>query len=747
MKQKVYCSNVLWGVFFILFFISSIYAQQTISNQKPSIKAERIDVGFELTGKLDNPLWKNAESVELNYEFRPGENVPAKQKTTVKILYDADFIYFGFDCNDTEPNKIRANVSDRDRIFSDDFVIVVFDTYGDYQKAYEFAVNPYGNQGDMLSTGNGEDESMDYVWYSAANINSTGWTAELKIPFKSINFPEKEEHIWPLHLIRTIPRESRFQTSWLKIDRNIPSFLPQAGLLTGLKNIKSGGSIELLPYVIGQVNGQLSDLKNPSSNFKFDPLTGRIGTGIKYAPSQAFALEAVINPDFSQIEADAEQIEINTTFALNYQEKRPFFLTGSDLLQTPMYYSRSINNPLGAGRIIGKEGKLSYLLLSAYDRNTVIQVPGEERSNVVSTDLKSLATVGKLRYDFGNESYVGVLGLGRNLKDASNYLIGFDWNYKFWDNWYFNGEGFLSKTKELNDTKLFGNTRKFGSKNYTAAFDGENYSGDGIHMVLAYNSRDYEFAAVLNNFSPTYQTYNGMFGQVNYRQLFMEHEFNFYPQNSFIDSWSVEVSSNLQFNYEGVKKEQFVMPQLMFTLKGQTNLRISYLVVNDENFNNKQFSGINRLMFNINTRPISEISFYLSGQLGKFIYRSSKPEMGDGHNFYAGFTLKPTSKLNLSFDYSRASLSSEASGNLFYDGNIYRVVGIYQFNSEMFVRVITQYNTFDKSFNLYPLFSYKLNPFTTFFAGATSSYDEYNEVGLKNTTQQYFIKLQYLLGI
>jgi hypothetical protein len=189
------------------------------------------------------------------------------------------------------------------------------------------------------------------------------------------------------------------------------------------------------------------------------------------------------------------------------------------------------------------------------------------------------------------------------------------------------------------------------------------------------------------------------------------------------------------------------MPQLYFTLKGQTNISINYLLVNDERFGGIWFEKINRIIFNINTRPIKELSFYANGQIGNFIYRSSKPEMGEGHNFYAGMTVRPSSKLNLSFDYSRANLSGKAKDNLFYDGNIYRIVGIYQFNSEMYVRVITQYNSFDKSFNLYPLFSYKLNAFTTFYAGATSSYAEYNEIGLKNTTQQYFVKIQYLLGI
>lgn len=738
--------SLLTAILFLLITINH-YSQQTVNNLKPSLNAVKIESPIELTGKLDNPVWANAVPVELNYEIRPGDNTPAPQKTYTRVLYDNEFLYFGFECFDTNPKEIRANVSDRDKIFGDDFMIVIFDTFGDYQKSYELAINPYGNQGDLLMTINGEDETVDYIWYSAASINEKGWTAEIKIPFSSLTFPEKEEHEWPLHIVRNYPRASRHQISWMKIDRNLATFMPQAGLLTGLKNIKSGGSLELLPYVIGEKLGALSNLQDPGSDFKFNPIKGRIGGGIKYSPNNSFSLEAVINPDFSQIESDADQIDVNTTFSLYYQERRPFFLTGNDLLQTPMYYSRSINNPLGAARIIGKSGKFSYLYLSAYDRNTVIDVPGEERSNTISTDLNSLANIGRVRYDFGDEIYIGTMLFGRNFEDAHNYLAGFDWNYKFLSNWYFSGEFFFSKTKEMNDTKLFGNKRIFGSTKYNAAFDGENYSGEGIHLSLYHNTKNYEFNTVINNFSPTYQTYNGLFSQVNYRQIFMRHEFKFYPDSSFIDSWGVEVESNLMFNFDGLKKEQFIMPQIYFTMKGQTNLYLSYLLINDENFNGTWFENINKMFFSLNTRPWNELSFYLEGQVGKFIYRSSNPQMGSGHNIYTGFTLRPTSKLNLSFSYSRARLSSESTGNLFYDGNIYRITSVYQFSAEMFLRLITQYNSFDKSFNFYPLFSYKLNAFTTFFAGATSDYLDFGEAGIKNTHQQYFVKLQYLLGV
>ena len=725
-----------------------IYSQTKADSTKNEMTALRINKPLELNGKLDNPIWLEATPVELNYEVTPGENTPTPQKTYVRALYDNNFLYFGFQCFDTNPEQIRANISDRDKIYQDDWVFVGIDTYGDYQRSYELVVNPYGIQGDLLATSNGEDGSVDWIWYAAAARNGKGWTAEMKIPFSSLNFPDKAEQTWRLNIIRCIPRASRTQTSWMPFNRNIAGIMTQAGYLKGLSNIKSGSSIELLPYAMGQKNGQLLDSNNPNSPFKYDNIQGRIGGGIKYAPSPSFALDAVINPDFSQIESDAAQISVNTTFALSYDEKRPFFLIGRDLLQSQMYYSRSIYDPAGAARIIGKSGGLSYLYMGAYDRHTIFDIPGEEGSNVVASNLKSFVNIGRLRYDIADETYIGGLLMTRDLTGGHNYLFGFDWNYKFWKNWYFTGEGDFSLTKELNDTSIFSNTRQFGNSGYNAAFNGQSYNGNGLHLNLYHTSRNYYFGLRFNNYSPTYQTYNGIFDQVGYRQFMMIHEYDFYMEKSFIDNGGFGFNSEVRYDYYGKQKEQFVQPYLYLNMKGQTNINLQYLVVNDESFHGIWFKGIRRGYFSINTRPMNEISVFASIQLGKFIYRTDTPSMGKGHNISLDIVLKPTSQFNLELSYARARLSSDETGELYYDGNIYRGVAIYQFTPEIFFRTILQYDTFAKNFQIYPLFSYKLNAFTTFFAGATSTYFNFEgDSGVINTSQQYFVKLQYLLGI
>jgi hypothetical protein len=733
----------------LLFFFSisqSTYGGNGDQDSKPRFQATRVERSVQLTGKLDDPLWKLGQPVNLSYEISPGENVRAPQITFATALYTNDYLYIGFRCYDSDPGVIRANMTDRDRIFQDDFVMAILDTYGDFQRGYEFAVNPFGIQADLMKTLNNEDESFDLVWHSAAARNDSGWTAELAIPFKSLRFPNVGEQKWSVLLYRVYPRTSRVIISWTQYDRNNPSDLSQAGLLTGLADIESGGSFELLPYAMGQQTGSLVNASDPKSGFSNNKIQGRVGGGIQYSPSPSFTLDAVLNPDFSQIETDADQISVNTTFALYYQEKRPFFLTGQELLQTPMYYSRSINNPLGAARINGKSGGVSYMYLGAYDRNTPFDVPGEEGSNTFSSSRKSFSNIGRVRYDLGNETYIGSMLMTRNFSDGHNYLLGFDWNYKFWGNWYFSGEGFLSQTKELNDPGLFTSGRRFGDTEFTAGFDGERYSGSGLHLVLSHSSREYNLNIVINNFSPTYQTYNGLFSSVDYRAIGIYQGYTIYPNNSILDRARIQLSANIQYNYEGVKKEQNVQPSLCLQFKGQTHVDAMYHLVNDERFRNVQFNNVRRFSVFMNSRPWRELSLELEAQLGRFIYRSSTPDLGTGHRLGATLTIRPTTKLKLDLAYSRARLSSIATDRLYFDGNIVRTVATYQFTTEAFLRGIAQYNSFDKSFSVYPLFSYKLNAFTTFYAGITNDYLDYgSDTGFATTARQYFVKLQYLL--
>jgi hypothetical protein len=715
---------------------------------RPEIRAAKIEGNLKLTGNLDDPRWNTAQPVLLNYEIQPGENTPAPQKTIARVLYNTDYVYFGFDCKDTDPAAIRAHISDRDKIFDDDFVGIILDTYGDYQRAYEFFVNPFGIQADLLRTGYNEDDSFDAVWETAGARNKDGWTAVMAIPFKSIRFPASQEQKWSLTLGRIYPRASRAFFSWTPNDRNNPCLQCQGGYLTGISGVQSVSSVELLPYVVGQQSGQVADDSDPSSRFENGKPKGRVGGGIRFSPTPDLAFEAVVNPDFSQVESDATQISVNSTFALFYSEKRPFFLVGADMFQnqTGTFYSRTINNPIGGARAIGKSGSLSFSYLAAADRNTPYIVPGEEGSDVVQTDVESFSNVARGRYDFGNETYVGGMVTTRNSARAHNYVGGLDWNYKFMGNNSFRGEVFLSDTKELTDLNLFSDTRQFGSTGRDAAFNGEQYGGSGTYLSLRHDGREYSANLQYQDRSPTFQAQDGFVPSNDNRTAMFNQWYSFYPNSAVVDMWAPEIDAGIHYNYEGVKKEQWVVPNVYAQLKGQININAVYFLVNDELFKGVQFRNINRVSFNLNSRPVSVLSLSGNFAFGRFINRTDAPALGTGHTIYLTALIKPTSQFQIELDFSRARLRSVGTGDLFFDGYIARTVGIYQFTSEFLLRLIGQYDQFNNKIDIYPLFSYKLNPYTIFYAGSTYSLSDYGPpFGTEQTVRQYFLKLQYLI--
>jgi hypothetical protein len=734
----------------LLNFIGSAISIASISpdSARQKINAIRIESEIELTGKLSDPRWNLAQPVQIGFEVTPGENTPASQKTSVRILYTAEYAYLGFDCKDTNPSSIRAHITDRDKIFDDDYVGIILDTYGDYQRAYEFMVNPYGIQADLMRVGGNEDDSFDTVWKSAASISDSGWSAILAIPFKSLRFPSTREQTWVALLFRNIPRTSREQISWTPYDRNNPCFLCQGGMIVGIAEVQSTNSVELLPYVVGQQRGALRDESDPSTAFENGKVSGRIGGGIRYSPSPDLSVEAVVNPDFSQVESDATQISVNSTFALNYPEKRPFFLYGADLFknQTGIFYSRTINNPLGAARVIGKSGSLSFGYLAASDRNTPYIVPGEESSDFISTNLDSFSNVARARYDFGNETYVGGIVTTRNTSTAHNYVGGVDWNVRFLSNYAFTGELFYSETKEVNDLSLLSSTMEFGSTGHDAAFNGEQYGGAAYLLSLRRDARDYSVAMQYMDRTPTFQAQDGFVPNNNTRMLFLQQQYTFYPNDALLDNWAIEGNAGLHFNHDGIRKEKWFVPGIFAQLKNQINVTVTYFAVNDELFGGVQFNNINRTQIDVQARPSSALTLTFDGSFGRFIRRSDSPDMGRGHNISLTATLRPTSRLQVDLSYSRARLSSVASGVLFFDGYISRVMGIYQFTPEIFLRVIGQYDQFNKAIDFYPLLSYKLNPFTIFYAGSTYDLSDFGSpFGVKQTARQYFLKLQYLL--
>lgn len=737
-------------------------------NIVPELNVPKLNAGkINIDGELNEDVWKNAGTAENFTEISPGDNVKPEVETTVKIFYDDDNIYFGYTCYEKDMESVRASLSDRDRMYGDDWVGPFIDTYSDLKQGFEMYVNPKGIQGDLLWTPNNEDSNYDIIYDSEAKMYKDRWTAELRIPFKSLRFPDRKEQKWRIHLLRNRPRGARQEIYWASVSRDDPNFMGQSGILKGIKNVKRGTDIQLLPYVLGTQNSTLEDLSDPDSKFVNGKIKGEIGLSAKYGLSSTLTLDGTYNPDFSQVEADAPKININSPFALFYPEKRPFFLEGIDHFATPINvsYTRSINNPIFAAKLSGKINKLDIGFLSAYDENTPFIVPLTERSFFLSSNKNSVSNVLRLKYDMGGENYFGFIFSDREESaDSSkafgftgfNRNYGFDGKFNFASNYYLTFQILGNNTKEINDTNFNYNSLKkyrFDDNKYTALFDGESYNGSNVYLSFNRNARGWSFYTEYFFQAPTVRRDNGFIQRNNFHQLYMQQEYNFYPEGKVFRRVDPELNIEVRYDANGKLKEQYVDLNLVTDWTNGLWSAAGYLPVNNEDYGGIFHRNINRWHFNLEANNLSKFitgGFYY--EFGKFIVRFENPTyVGFGHNLDLWATIKPFDRLRNDINYSYSELSKSAGGEKLFAGYVVSDKISYQFNKNFFLRVLLQYDLFNRNFTIDPLLSYKWNPYTILFFGSShdiSEISDNNGFGNYTETDRYFyLKFQYLWSL
>ena len=325
-----------------------------------AVAAPRLpSVEIRIDGRLDDPDWSRGALLSGFTQYDPVEGIPGSQKTEVRVIVADDAVFFGVRASDDEEGGIRATLTPRDEFGgSDDFVRFVLDTFNDQRRAFVFQVNPLGVQGDGLwiegRVGRGEpiDWNPDFLWESAGKVDSDGYSIEVKVPLKSLRFPEIPSQDWGLQVSRRIQRSGQSQ-SWAPLTDEVANRLSQSGSLRGLSGLRSGRTLEINPVLTGT---RLGVRDATAGSFDHGSATGDFGLNASYGLTSNLTLDATYNPDFSQVEADAGQIAVNERFALFFPEKRPFFLEGTDVFTMPrrLVYTRSIGNPVGAAKLSGR---------------------------------------------------------------------------------------------------------------------------------------------------------------------------------------------------------------------------------------------------------------------------------------------------------------------------------------------------------------------------------------------------------
>ena len=696
---------------------------------------------------LDDVGWADAASTDFFLEIQPGDNVDPPDPTEVKVTYDKDNLYVAFMAY-SDPDDIRATLQKRDQAWRDDFVAIIIDAYGDANAAVMIGSNPLGVQMDALNQGQHDDDSYDIIYESAGKISDKGFHVEMAIPFSSLSFPKKKIQEWKVTFFRSFPRDARHMVTWGGLDRSNQCWLCQLGTLKGIQGIEQKGKLEFLPTLIGSQSSELDEnnaLKKGSSE-------GEVSMGIKYSLSSDRVAEIAINPDFSQVEADEEQIDVNTTFALNYPEKRPFFNEGADLTDTPVsvVYTRSINNPTGVGRIINRGQKDSWLLLSALDEDSPYIVPGEEQS-FTRMGSKSFSNIFRYKRSLNEGSFLGLIATDRRMVDnqGSGSVVGFDTRYRFNDTYQVEFQSVFSHTQEPDDSLLI-SSATFGD-NHTFTFDGESFSGNALKLEFDRNTEHWRMEVGYDHRTPTFRAENGFVTNANNRRIFGQSLWIYFP-NNFFSQVLGGVHAGVEHNFDGVQKAKYIALFSNLAMPRQTRLNVMYARRMQYRFKDTELNGTYDIRINLNSQFSEQYQF--GTNIGRHVAPVrflEVPEEGRLAVLEFWTRMQASDRLNVGLSYNSQKMTTMDRKTDYFSGYTSTLRASYQHNKSLGFKVLTQYNDFSKDFQIQPLLTYQPSPFTIFYIGSTSNQnvDGLAFDNIQNgmlTDRQYFMKIQYLFN-
>lgn len=718
--------------------------------QAKNYRVEAASGAIRVDGVLNEESWQKAQPMEFDAETSPGDNIVPPVRTVGFMTYDQKFLYVAFKAWDPNPKQIRAHLSDRDAAFGDDFVGVVLDTFNDNRRAFEFFVNPLGVQMDLImdDVNQNEDHSWDAIWSSAGQITPEGFVVEMAIPFTSIRFPRLDaEQTWGVDMVRNYPRSTRHRIGLQGQDQNRNCYLCQSSRVSGFKGITPGRDIELDPTLTAQqtstrANFPAGDLASGDPEFDAG-LTARWGI------TPNLTLNAALNPDFSQIEADAVQLDINTQFALFFNEKRPFFLEGADFFEGPMetVYTRSVADPALGLKVTGRLGESTLGAYLTQDEVTNLIIPGPEGSSFASFAEENISSAFRYRYNVGETSSIGAILTSREGSDYSNRVYGMDGNFRFTQKDTITGQILGSRT-EYPQLITAGYGQQPGVLNDLAG-----------RLDYRHSSRNWYWSMTYEDIGDSFRADSGFIPQVGYRTGRAGIEYYGWGETgkTWYTRWSVGGDYDRSEKQNGELLEEEIEGWVFIQGPLQSVFRIG-IGDRERRYNNVTFDE-QFLNWNVNMRPTGSIQFYLNGTFGDQIdFANTQP----GRRFRIGSGVRWNLGIRTKIDVDHSYDDLDVTGGRLFSAQLTHLRAVYQLNIRTFVRAILQYTDITRDPSLYLhqtvspqskrllpqlLFSYKLNPQTVFFAGYSGSsrggdFDGV-DVGLTEADRTFFIKLGY----
>jgi len=702
-------------------------AQEIRSVKAVKTASPKIDGNFHIEE------WYSAEVITDFIQTEPIEGIKASESTKAYILYDDKNLYIGVQCFDREPSKIAAQLDRRDNISNSDYIAIFFDTFHDHRTGFSFATTPYGTKIDAyIYNDDSETTSWNGIWDVKTKITDYGWIAEFVIPFKTLKFNNLKEQTWGLNIKRRIERKKE-DSYWQTVRRNDGLRASKFGHLTNLVGISTGINLRLLPYVIGNMSKERG--KSLSFGSRGDRTTG---IDLQYGITTNLIANLTLYPDFAQIEADPELINLSR-YPLFYPEKRPFFIEGCDIFKTSgniysnLFYSRRINEPLYGLKITGKISGFSLGFINVINDND-LGIQNKINSGFLSSDYnkRSNFTIFRIKKDVFSTSEVGLIAMSKDYSGNYTRILGIDGTIRFKNHEWISyklvksfSTGVSGKSHSLNI--FVGKNSDFFNCCYWYTEKAPGFVGNELGFYNYFNLRD---AGGWMQIAPRIEKYNIRRIKIN---------LNFWGENY----WNKHFFRKDTFSRGG-----------NFDFNVQT---MNYWMFGAGKNKGKNFDRIVNVLYDDTIYWL-----WLSSNRSKKFTISINHSQGDYRGGYrwsysTDIGWKPTGRMSLLVEWSRSltkPLNLETGKieiNLF---EVFRTKLIYSFSRDVSTRTIIQYNRRESKVDVSFLFSYNFKPGSFLYIAYNELLNRYdnNVVSLnrgyyKSTNRVIKIKYSYLFQI
>ncbi len=754
------------------------------------ITPPRLDGDVTIDGKLDEPQWQQAARLTGFSQFAPSDGVPAADSTEVLVWYSPTAIYFGVRAYESH-GAVHPNLADRDHIDAEDRIEFLLSTFNDGRQAFVFQVNPLGVQADgtlvesgaanntagLGSSGNTStgralpDLSADFVWQSKGRITPYGYEVEVRIPFKSIRYQAAATQDWGFNVTRHV-KHSGYDDSWAPASRAAASFLGQSGALAGLSDLHRGIVLDFNPEITQTASGT-----QRSTGYGYALDHTNIGGNLRWGVTNNLTLNATAKPDFSQVEADADQLSYDPRQALYFSERRPFFLDGIEQFTVPsnLIYTRRIVQPTAAGKVTGKLAGMNVALLSAFD---------DPSTSLTGSNHPAFA-IARVQRDLGSDSRLGFLYTDREDGRNFNRVAGADARIVFGGIYAVSAQAAGSETQQA----------------------GKTFAGPLWNLAVDRNGRTFGLNYSIRGIDPQFQTQSGFIGRGNIANIVLSHRVSVLGKpGALVENFTGVVGVIGEWQYRRLlggddmqnKKLHF---DLATTLRGGWQLGAGFYSevfgYDPSIFTNYRIvvpgasGGTDTLQF-VGRKRIPNHDYVLSFATPQGAHLSANASIvfGQDENFYeweqaaiyllnASVSWRPTTQLRVDGTYALQRYDRRTDGTTVAERQIPRIKIEYQVSRPIFVRLVTEYDTqsqaalrsdhyggvpilfynpvdgtytpasanYANRVHLQGLFSYQPMPGTVFFAGYGALLDEPTGLRFSNYSRLndgFFVKLSYL---